>query len=303
MSGACDVLIVPVTTALYRMPPREYLAAHTFFLKRGETLNLNTLRGQMTLAGYSHVTQVLSPGEYSVRGGLVDLFPMGSPLPYRIDLLDNEIETIRTFDVDTQRSVYPVTEIRLLPAREFPLDEEARSRFRGSFREHFEGDPSKSRVYRDISKGAAPAGIEYYLPLFFEHTATIFDYLPQTTLLCLHHEIHSAVENSGATPNHAINCCVATMITHCCNRENYSSRQRLSSRTKPYARIEIQSDAQASKAETQGWTRSLPPLQIDRRADNPAERLDIFIAEFASEFASPAGRTSLFWRKVSAGGN
>ena len=130
-----------------------------------------------------------------MRGGLVDLFPMGSPLPYRIDLLDNEIETIRTFDVDTQRSVYPVTEIRLLPAREFPLDEEGRTRFRGSFREKFEGDPSKSRIYKDISKGGTPAGIEYYLPLFFEQTATLFDYLPQTTLLCLHHEIHPAVEN------------------------------------------------------------------------------------------------------------
>ena len=133
MSGACDVLIVPVTTALYRMPPREYLAAHTFFLKRGETLNLNALRSQMTLAGYTHVTQVLSPGEYSLRGGLIDLFPMGSPLPYRIDLLDNEIETIRTFDVDTQRSVYPVNEIRLLPAREFPFDEEGRTSFSRQF--------------------------------------------------------------------------------------------------------------------------------------------------------------------------
>ena len=149
----------------------------------------------MTLAGYSHVTQVLSPGEYSIRGGLVDLFPMGSPLPYRIDLLDNDIETIRTFDVDTQRSVYPVSEIRLLPAREFPLDEEGRTRFRGSFREKFEGDPSKSRVYRDISKGGTPAGIEYYLPLFFDHTATLFYYLPLTMLMCLHREVYPAVEN------------------------------------------------------------------------------------------------------------
>ena len=132
MSGACDILIVPVTTALYRMPPPEYLAAHTFFLKRGDKDSSGLAAPAMTLAGYSHVTQVLSPGEYSVRGGLVDLFPMGSPLPYRIDLLDNDIETIRTFDVDTQRSVYPVSEIRLLPAREFPLDEEGRTRFRGA---------------------------------------------------------------------------------------------------------------------------------------------------------------------------
>ncbi|MBS0484103.1 MAG: transcription-repair coupling factor, partial [Proteobacteria bacterium] len=135
MTGACDVLITPLTTALYRMLPREYLAAHTFFLKQGETLDAAALRSQLTLAGYSHVTQVFSPGEYSVRGGLIDLFPMGSPLPYRIDLMDNDIDTIRTFDVDTQRSIYPVKEIRLLPAREFPLDEAGRTFFRGKFRE------------------------------------------------------------------------------------------------------------------------------------------------------------------------
>lgn len=106
----------------------------------------------MTLAGYSHVTQVFSPGEYSVRGGLIDLFPMGSPLPYRIDLLDNEIDTIRTFDVDTQRSIYPVNEIRLLPAREFPLDEAGRTSFRGNFREKFEGDPSKNKSIKISAK-------------------------------------------------------------------------------------------------------------------------------------------------------
>jgi transcription-repair coupling factor (superfamily II helicase) len=184
---------VPVTTTLYRLPPREYLAAHTFFLKQGESLDLNALRGQMTLAGYTHVTQVLAPGEYSVRGGLIDLFPMGSPLPYRIDLMDKEIETIRTFDVDTQRSIYPVGEIRLLPAREFPLDEEGRTRFRGNFREKFEGDPSRSSIYKGVTKGVAPAGIEYYLPLFFEQTATLFDYLPQSMTLCLHHDLSSSI--------------------------------------------------------------------------------------------------------------
>jgi len=103
---------------------------------------------------------------------------MGSALPYRIDLLDEEIESIRTFDVDTQRTIYTVKEVRLLPAREFPLDEAGRTRFRARFRETFEGDPSRSNIYKDVSNGIAPGGIEYYLPLFFEHTATIFDYLP-----------------------------------------------------------------------------------------------------------------------------
>jgi transcription-repair coupling factor (superfamily II helicase) len=196
-SLSCDVLVVPVTTALYPLPPVEYLAAFTFFLKRGEKLNLAKLREQMTLAGYSHVQQVLSPGEYCVRGGIIDLFAMGSVLPYRIDLFDDEIETIATFDVDTQRSLYPVPEIRLLPAREFPLDEAGQARFRQSFRERFEGDPSRSHIYKNVSKGNAPAGIEYYLPLFFERTATLFDYLPKHATLCLHHDVNEAITQFG----------------------------------------------------------------------------------------------------------
>ena len=190
---ACDVVVVPITTALYPLPPVSYLAAYTFFLKRGDRLDLNGLRKQMTLAGYTHVQQVLTPGEYCVRGGLIDLFAMGSTLPYRIDLFDDEIETIATFDVDTQRTLYPVPEIRLLPAREFPLDEKGQANFRQRFRERFEGDPSRSRIYKDVSKGIAPNGIEYYLPLFFEQTATLFDYLPDNATLCLHHDVDSAI--------------------------------------------------------------------------------------------------------------
>ena len=196
-SQSCDVLVVPVTTALYPLPPVEYLAAFTFFLKRGEKLDLAKLREQLTLAGYNHVQQVLTPGEYCVRGGIIDLFAMGSVLPYRIDLFDDEIETIATFDVDTQRTLYPVPEIRLLPAREFPLDDAGQARFRQNFRERFEGDPSKSHIYKNVSKGNAQAGIEYYLPLFFDKTATLFDYLPENATLCLHHEVDEAIATFG----------------------------------------------------------------------------------------------------------
>ena len=298
MSGACDILIIPITTALYRMPPPEYLAAHTFFLKRGDTLDLATLRRQMTLAGYSHVTQVLSPGEYSIRGGLVDLFPMGSPLPYRIDLLDNDIETIRTFDVDTQRSVYPVSEIRLLPAREFPLDEEGRTRFRGSFREKFEGDPSKSRVYRDISKGGTPAGIEYYLPLFFDHTATLFDYLPLTMLMCLHREIYPAVENFWNDTQARYQ-----MLRGDHDRpllkpsELFVTTDAFFGALKPYSRIELQLGSPDPSTTARNPTSPLPPLQIDRRADQPAARLTAFISDFTA--TPPGGRVLLV--AVSAG--
>ena len=176
--GECDVLVVAATTALYRLAPPEYLAAFTFFLKQGTRLDVDALRAQLALAGYRHVTQVVSPGEFSVRGGLIDLFPMGSPLPYRLDLFDDDIESIKTFDVDTQRTLYPVPNVRLLPAREFPLDEAGRTRFRTRFREVFEGDPSRSPLYKDVSNGVVPGGIEYYLPLFFDTTATLADYLP-----------------------------------------------------------------------------------------------------------------------------
>src|SRR5688572_9241964 len=192
--GAFDAGIVPVTTALQRLPPRSYLAGRTFHLKARERLDLEALRAQLVLAGYTHVQQVMSPGEFCVRGGVVDLYPTGSAVPYRLDLLGEEIETIRTFDVDNQRSIYPVSEVRMLPAREFPLDEEGRARFRESFRERFEGDPSRSRVYKDVSNGIAPAGVEAYLPLFFDSTALITDYLPAQTRVVLHGDVAEAAE-------------------------------------------------------------------------------------------------------------
>ena len=193
-SGAFDVGIVPVTTALQRLPPRSYLAGRTFELKAKTRLDLEALRSQLVLAGYAHVQQVMSPGEFCVRGGLVDLYPTGSAVPYRIDLIGDDIETIRTFDVDSQRSIYPVSEVRMLPAREFPLDEEGRARFRESFRERFEGDPTRARMYKDVSNGIAPAGVEAYLPLFFDATATLFDYLPQPSTLVMHGEVSAAAQ-------------------------------------------------------------------------------------------------------------
>ena len=182
MQEGVDILLVPVTTALYRLAPPEFLAAYTFSFRQGDALDEAALRQQLMLANYSHVTQVTAPGEFSIRGGLIDLFPMGSVLPYRIDLFDDEIESIRSFDVDTQRSLYPVREIQLLPGREFPMDEAARNRFRARFREVFEGDPSRALPYRDIGNGIAFSGVEYYLPLFFEKTATLFDYLPENAI-------------------------------------------------------------------------------------------------------------------------
>ncbi len=189
-----DIGIVPVTTAMSRLAPREYLAARAFFLRTKTTLDLERFRMDLAFAGYASVKQVMAPGEFAIRGGLIDLFPMGSTVPYRIDLLGDEIDAIRTFDVDTQRSIYPVNEIRLLPAREFPLDKEGQHQFREQFRDRFEGDPSKSRMYKDVSAGMAPNGIEYFLPLFFATTATLFEYMPPTTRVLLHGDVAAIAE-------------------------------------------------------------------------------------------------------------
>jgi len=193
LQGELDILLVPAATAVNRLAPPEFMAAYTFAFRKGQKLDAEKFRAQVGLAGYAHVTQVVSPGEYAIRGGLIDLFPMGSPLPYRLDLFDDEIESIKTFDVDTQRTVYPVPEIRLLPAREFPLDEKGRTHFRQAFRERFEGDPAKSGIYKDVSTGIASAGIEYYLPLFFAATATLFDYLPQDAVFVTHGDVPAAI--------------------------------------------------------------------------------------------------------------
>jgi transcription-repair coupling factor (superfamily II helicase) len=192
--GEADLIVVPATTALYRVAPPSFLAGYTFQFAVKQKLDEGKLKAQLTLAGYSHVTQVVSPGEYAVRGGLIDLFPMGSTVPYRVDLFDDEIDTIRTFDPDSQRSLYPVPEVRLLPGREFPMDDDARARFRSRWRELLEGDPTKSRIYKDIGNGVATAGIEYYLPLFFDETATVFDYLGQQSTLVLHGDVEASFQ-------------------------------------------------------------------------------------------------------------
>lgn len=187
-----DVVLVPASTALYRLAPPAFLAGYTFQFRVQQKLDEAKLKAQLTLAGYNHVTQVVSPGEYAVRGGLIDLFPMGSAVPFRVDLFDDEVDSIRTFDPDTQRSLYPVPEVRLLPGREFPMDEDARARFRSRWRELLEGDPTKSRIYKDMGNGVATAGIEYYLPLFFEQTASVFDYLGEHATVVLHGDLEPA---------------------------------------------------------------------------------------------------------------
>ena len=188
------IFIVPVNTLMQRLAPTDYLAKYLLMLNKGDTLDRDQFRRNLEQAGYLHVSQVMSHSEFSVRGSIIDLFPMGSDQPFRIDLFDDEIDSIRYFDTETQRSGEAVNKIRLLPAREFPTDKEAITLFRQQFLEKFDANNASESVFSQVSKGTMPSGVEYYLPLFFKHTATLFDYLHPRSLLLLHGDVQDASE-------------------------------------------------------------------------------------------------------------
>jgi len=273
-----DVALVPASTALQRLCPPAYLAAYTFQLQTGKPLDVAALRQQLATAGYNHVTQVVAPGEFCTRGGLIDLFPMGSALPYRLDLDADVLETIRSFDVDSQRTLYTVKEVRMLPAREFPLDEAGRAKFRGRFREVFDGDPSRRSVYRDISNGIPAAGVEYYLPLFFDSVATLFDFLPAQSTLVLHHDVAGAVSDFWRDAQSRFR-----LLGGEADRpllppaQIFVPAEEFYLRTKAFPRVDIGAapgdpQGQALVAET------LPPVAVDRRAPDPLAVLKMFLA-------------------------
>ncbi|MGY3570141.1 transcription-repair coupling factor [Vibrio paucivorans] len=188
------ITIIPVGTLLQRQSPRDYLMQHTLMVKTGDLFSLEKLRIQLENSGYRHVDQVFSPGEYASRGSILDLFPMGSNDPYRIDFFDDEIDTIRTFDPENQRSIEDIQEIRLLPAHEFPTTESAIEDFRIRWRQRFDARREPESVYMQVSKGTWPAGIEYWQPLFFEKTETLFDYIAPDSQLITIGDLETAID-------------------------------------------------------------------------------------------------------------
>src|SRR5271163_3097586 len=189
------VWLVAIDTLLQRLAPRSYIEAYSLKIHVNETLDLAALRSQLALAGYAAVTQVVAHGEFAVRGSLIDVFPMGSDTPYRIDMLDRDVDSIRRFDPDSQRSLDKLDRIQLLPARETPLNPEAVREFRRRYRLRFAGDLSEQTIYRDVSLGVAPGGIEYFLPLFFERTSHLFEYLPPDSVLIEMNDASAAVQD------------------------------------------------------------------------------------------------------------
>lgn len=282
--GEADVLLIPATTALYRLAPPSFMAGYTFQFKSGQKLNEAKLKEQLTMAGYQHVSQVVSPGEYAVRGSLIDLFPNGSHLPFRIDLFDDEIDSIRTFDPDSQRSQFPVPEIRLLPGREFPMDEPARKLFRSRWRELLEGDPTKSRIYKDIGNGVATAGIEYYLPLFFEETATVFDYLGTECTAVLHGDLESAFQHFWQDANERYRLAKTDEERPALTPSTlFLSSDQFYSLCKPLAQLSLRPAASGAQAETSASHNAefatLPDISAVRGADDPLARLQLHLRQ------------------------
>ena len=272
-SGAADVLFVPVATAMQKLPPVPFLAGLTFWLKTGQTLDIGRLKSDLVDAGYNHVSHVVAAGEFAVRGGIVDLFPMGSEMPYRIDLFDDEIDSIKTFDTETQRTISPVSEIRLLPAHEFPTDSEAQKIFRSRFREEVDGNPNDAAVYKAVSNGHFGAGVEYYLPLFFENELeTLFDYIGEDALFVSLGDVHAEANRfwSDVKSRYAMAQGDET-YPPLLPQHLYLSADVFAGRLKNYGQV---------LPDVSGKEHTLPDLAVNRQSDEPLQALKDFQTAF-----------------------
>lgn len=267
-----NVLLVACTTASQTIAPPTYLAGRIFFFKKGQEINTDELRQQLISAGYQHMSQVVAPGEFSIRGSLIDIFPMGAQSPFRLDLFDTEIDSIRSFDPDTQRSIEIVDEVRVLPGREYPVDAEALVAFRARWRETFTGDPTKAALYKDLSQGVIGAGIEYYLPLFFEQRATLFDYLNSNqTVVGLLGDNNAAIERFFNETLQRYNFLKADAQRPVLPvKDLYLDNEHFFLALKSFVRFEAKVDLSIQFK---------PNVVVDRKADIPITSLERFLVE------------------------
>ncbi|NOT11497.1 MAG: transcription-repair coupling factor [Methylococcaceae bacterium] len=287
-------LIVSVTTLMHRLAPREHVLANSFAIKVGDDFNLELNRIKLESVGYQCVSQVYQHAEFAVRGSIVDLFPMGSKVPYRIELFDDEVESIRTFDPETQRSLEKIEQILLYPAREFPLTDASIKHFRQAFREYFPETSPKNILYLDVSKGIAPGGIEYYLPLFVEQTATLFDYLPPSACLVLPDTFREHARAFNAEAEERFQQRKYNIDRPLLQPERlFLSAAELIQKTAAFARISLDSK---DKSENTGFSvncLALPNLTIDAKQQEPAAALQHFVVQFPGKIlfvAESAGR-------------
>ena len=287
------ILIVPVITVMHRLLPRQFLAGHSLSLHSGQKLDINSFKREMTSAGYIFTAQVMEHGDIAIRGSLLDIFPMGAKLPYRIDLFDNEIDSIRTFDPETQRSLEKTDSINILPAREVALIDEGIARFRAGWREKFSGNPAQCPVYRDVSQGLAPAGIEYYLPLFYQETSTLFDYISDNALVFMDENItdHAEsfwedIEDRYEQGRHDVERPLLPPA------EVYLNPHDLLVRIKPFVQVHVSSMSQEERNYSVNFATTIPTkLPIDARSPEPLAILKRFIDQFQGRILIAAEST------------
>ncbi|MEO9747733.1 MULTISPECIES: transcription-repair coupling factor [Marinobacter] len=274
------VLVVPARTLMHRLPPVSYLQGNTLLLEVGQSLDIDNWRMQLESAGYRHADNVYEHGEYAVRGAILDIFPMGATRPYRIDLFDDEIETLRTFDPETQRSIDRIERIELLPANEFPWHKEARSGFRNRWFEQFPHADKDAPIYQDVTHSITPPGIEYYLPLFFEQTATLFDYLPGETLVFTASGLNDAAGAFDAdTRARYEDRRHDRMRPILPPAELFLQKDELFGLLKGFPRVTMTTEATESTGGSNCQTDIMPDVAMDGRAADPAGRLKRFINE------------------------
>ncbi len=274
------VIIATVGILHQRLPPLDYVAARSLSLRCGEQLAREEFTSSLIEAGYLRVPQVSEHGEFAVRGSLIDIFPMGTSAPIRMDFFDDDIESLRYFSPEDQRSGEQVDAIRILPAREVPLDADAIAAFRHNYRERFEGQPGKSRVYREISDGIAHGGIEYYLPLFFESTASFADYVPANAVVLSPDSLDSLLEQFWAEAQERFAMCSLDKerpILHV--EETFIAPARVSSRLDAFSRIRY--SAQSLSGDARNFDTRLPPaMKIEARYEDAAAALTQFLQSF-----------------------
>ncbi len=292
-----DVVIVPVTTALHLLPPKSYIQQFSFHFAKGQKVDIEAFKNQLTLNGYMNVVRVMAPGEFSVRGSLIDLFPMGSIVPYRLDFFDDEIDSIRTFDVDSQRTLYPVNEIKLLPARECPMDEKSISTFRQNYRERFEGDPSRSSIYKDISKGIPIGGIEWYMPLFFDEMSDIFSYFSDNTIIYKHGNLDHACNHFWQETEKRFR-----LFAYDAERPILEPKDLLLKSDQFFKSINTYEKFDLKRPETY---EKIPDVSIDRKNIQPLAKLDKFVSESSKRIfilADSLGRRETVSELLKVGG-
>ncbi len=283
-------LIIPLSALMSRLPPRSFLQSRSLHLKTGDHRDIQEMQRELTEQGYLKVEQVLSHGEFSCRGSIVDLFPMGSPTPYRIDFLDDEIDSLRTFDIDTQRSLTKINEINLLPAHEFPLDDQGISAFRSNYRDAFPGANLQTHsVYQAVSRGAVPAGIEYYLPLFFAEMSSLFSYLTTECVTVLVGDVHKAAADFYAEV-------LKRAAEFAGNRDHpplppervFITPDELKDLLKPYECIELckaplSEEEEAKRGCANSIFSPLPDITFDRNDKSPCAKFEGFVNDFVTK--------------------